>query len=64
MARAMKAVAEHRAPVSKVDRISLVILLSKSLLHSILLLVEINCVHGFRKEDKLSRRKYALSRAC
>jgi hypothetical protein len=60
----MKAVAEHRAPVSKVDRISFVILLSKSLLHPTLLLVEINCVHGFRKKDEFSKRKYAQSRAC
>ena len=66
MARLRKAVAEHKAPVSKVDRISFVILLSKSesLLHPIFLLVETNCVHYFRKEDKLSRRKYAQSKAC
>ena len=38
----MKAVTEHKAPVSKADRISFVILLSKFLLHVILLLVEIN----------------------
>ena len=46
MTRSMKAVAEHNAPVSKVDRISFVILLSKPLLHAILFLVEINCVYG------------------
>jgi hypothetical protein len=64
MARSMKVVAEHKAPVSKADRISFVILLSRPLFHAIILLVEINCVHGLRKEDKLSRRKYAQSRAC
>ena len=49
MARSMKAVAEHKAPVSKADRIRFVILLSILLLHAILLLVEINCVYGFRR---------------
>jgi len=43
---------EHRAPVRKVDRINLEILLSVSLLNAILLLVEIHCGHGFRKEYK------------
>jgi hypothetical protein len=64
MARSIIDIAEHKAPVSKVDRISFVILLSESLLHPIFLLVEINCVHGFRKKVKLSRRKYVQSRAC
>ena len=55
----MKAVAEHKAPVSKMDRINFEILLSKSLLHRrvIVLFVEINCVHSFRQEDKVSSRK-------
>ncbi len=43
---------EHRAPVWKVDRINFEILLSVSLLNAILLLVEINCGHGFRNEYK------------
>jgi hypothetical protein len=43
------ATAEHRAPVSKVDRTSFVILLSVSLLQAAFLLVEINCGHGFRR---------------
>lgn len=47
--RSRKAIAEQSAPVSKVDRISFVILLSVSLLHAILLPVDINCEHGFRR---------------
>jgi hypothetical protein len=34
---------EHSVPVSQVDRISFVILLSDSLLHEAFLFVEINC---------------------
>ena len=64
MTRSMKAVAEHKAPVSKADRINFVILLSMLLLHAIILLVEINCVHDVRKSDGVSRRKYVQSRAC
>jgi hypothetical protein len=45
----MKAVAEHKAPVSKADRTNFVILPSTFLLHAIILLVEIYCVDGFRK---------------
>ena len=46
----MKAVAEHKAPVSKVDRISLVILPSEFLLNAIILLVEINCARLQKKK--------------
>ena len=45
----MKAITEHKAPVSNVDRISFVILPSKFLLHAILLLVEKNCARLQKK---------------
>jgi hypothetical protein len=45
----MRAVTEHKAPVSKVDRINFAILPSEFLLHAIILLVEINCARLQKK---------------
>jgi hypothetical protein len=57
MARSMKAVAEHKAPVPKAVRINFVILPSKFLLHATILLVEINCMHDFRKRGYTFKEK-------